>query len=58
MKFDLGNGKSVMFTADLDKPYLQIFADRSSKGVEFTLDQAEELGLAMWLEARKAKRKG
>ena len=57
VKLDL-DGKSVTFTTDRNGARIQIDAFGGMLGVQLTLEQAEELGAAMFRAARDARRKG
>lgn len=55
---DLGAGKQVIALSDLGRLHTTIWANKGCLGVELTPEQAMELGLWLFREGRRAKRKG
>jgi hypothetical protein len=56
MTVDLDNDNQVSFNAFRDKGWLKVRSCGGGLLVQMTPEQVEELGLAMWVAARKMKR--
>jgi hypothetical protein len=58
MNLDLGDGKQITGSSDLNLIWTQIWANKGSLGVALTPEQAMEYGLWLFQEGRRVRRRG